>query len=182
MILRDDLAARRHMLQGIGHEEPSSKPEPYQYVEHRAEQPRKRRALVGSGSGSEPKRRHNGRLVGSPCLTLALRRFGPMYACGHIDSFMTRRCRSLPEVVLWLGIYLTSAFAWIPAYQFGETAGGPNPLAIVGRPISPVLLGTVTSLCAYSQSYCASRATGNAGWFAILYFDVVVSVASAACL
>jgi hypothetical protein len=39
------------MLHGIGHEETSSKPEPYQHVEHRAEQPRKRRALVGSGSG-----------------------------------------------------------------------------------------------------------------------------------
>ena len=41
MILYDDLTARQHVLQDIGHEETSSKPEPYQYVEHRAEQPRK---------------------------------------------------------------------------------------------------------------------------------------------
>jgi hypothetical protein len=41
MILYDDLTARQHMLHGIGHEKPSSKPEPYQHVEHRAEQPRK---------------------------------------------------------------------------------------------------------------------------------------------
>jgi len=145
------------MLQDIGHEETFSKPEPYQHVEHRAEQLRER----CSGSGPEPNGRHNRRRVRRPCLTLALGRYGPLYACGHIDSFMTRRCRSLPEVVLWLGIYLTSAFAWIPAYQFGETAGGPNPLAIVGRPISPVLFGTVTGLYAYSQSCCASRATGK---------------------
>ena len=44
MILHDDLTARQHMLQGIGHEETFSKPQPYQHVEHRAEQPRKRRA------------------------------------------------------------------------------------------------------------------------------------------
>src|SRR5215469_2947763 len=100
MILNDDLTARRHMLQNIGHEEPSSQPESYQHVEHRAKQPRKRRALVGSGSGPEPKGRHNGRLVGSRCLTLALRRYGPMYACGHIDSFYDAQVRSLHS---WCG-------------------------------------------------------------------------------
>ena len=85
MILRDDLIARHHMLQGVGHEKPSSQPESYQHVEHRAKQPRKRRALVGSRSGPEPKRRHNRRLVGSPCLILALRRNGPVYAwCSHV--------------------------------------------------------------------------------------------------
>ena len=107
MILHDDLTARRHMLQGIGHEETSSQPEPYQHVEHRAEQPRKRRALVGGGSSPEPKRRHNRRLVGSDCPTLALRRYGPVYGCGHIDSFTTRRCRGLHSGA---GAYVTSAF------------------------------------------------------------------------
>ena len=105
MILHDDLIARRHMLQGIGHEETSSQPEPYQHVEHRAKQPRKRRALVGSGSDPESKGRRYRR--GSPRLTLALRRYAPVYACGHIDSFMTRRCRSLHSGA---GAYVTSAF------------------------------------------------------------------------
>ncbi len=107
MILHDDLTARHHMLQGIGHEEPSSKPEPYQHVEQWAEQPCKRRALVGSGSSPEPKGCHNRRLVGSRCLTLALRRYGPVYACGHIDSFMTLRYHS-PTV--GAATYVTSAF------------------------------------------------------------------------
>ena len=44
MILHNDLTARQHVLQGIGDEEPFSEPEPYQHVEHWAEQPRKRRA------------------------------------------------------------------------------------------------------------------------------------------
>lgn len=30
------------------------------------------------------------------------------------------------------------------------------------------------------RSYCAAGATGNAGWVGILYFDVMVSAASAA--
>ena len=42
MILYDDLTARQHMLQDIGHEETFSKPESYQHVEHRAEQLRER--------------------------------------------------------------------------------------------------------------------------------------------
>ena len=42
MILRDELTARQHMLQDIGHEETFSKPESYQHVEHRAEQLRER--------------------------------------------------------------------------------------------------------------------------------------------
>src|SRR5215469_5205725 len=106
MILDDELTARHHMLQGIGHEEPSSKPEPYQHVQHRAEQPRKRRALVCSGSCPEPKGRHN--LVGSPCLTLALRRYGPMYACGHIDSFYDAAGAQPTQMVP--ATYVTSAF------------------------------------------------------------------------
>src|SRR5215469_1379686 len=108
MILHNDLTARQHVLQDIGHEKPFSEPEPYQYVEHRAEQPRKRRALVGSGSGPEPKGRHNGRLVGSPCLTLALRRYGPMYACGHIDSFYDAAGAQPTQLVP--ATYVTSAF------------------------------------------------------------------------
>jgi hypothetical protein len=42
MILHDTLTARQHVLQDISHEETFSKPEPYQHVEDRAEQPRKR--------------------------------------------------------------------------------------------------------------------------------------------
>ena len=67
MILHNDLTARQHVLEDIGHEKRFSEPEPYQHVEHRAEQPRKRRALVGSGSGPEPKGRYNRRPVGNRC-------------------------------------------------------------------------------------------------------------------
>jgi hypothetical protein len=103
MILRDELTARQHMLQDIGHEETFGKPESYQHVQHRAEQLRERCTEVGSGSGPEPEGRQYRRRVRRPCLTLALRRYGPLYACGHMDSLMTRWRRSLPEVGLGIG-------------------------------------------------------------------------------
>jgi hypothetical protein len=86
MILPDELTARRHTLQDIGHEETFSKPESYQQVERWAEQLRERCTSVGNGSGPEPKGRHNRRRVRRPRLTPPLRRYGPLYACGHTDS------------------------------------------------------------------------------------------------
>jgi hypothetical protein len=60
------------MLTNVGHEKTRGKPEPYQQVEHRAEQPRERCEQVGSGSGPEPKRRQHWHLVPRPCLARAL--------------------------------------------------------------------------------------------------------------
>src|SRR5262245_37578287 len=72
MIQYDGLTARKHMLTDVGHEKTRGKPEPYQHVEHRAEQPRERCEQVGSGSGPEPKRRQHWHLVPRPCLARAL--------------------------------------------------------------------------------------------------------------
>src|SRR6478672_6593606 len=72
MIPHHGLTARKHMLTNVGHEKTRGKPEPYQQVEHRAEQPRERCEQVGSGSGPEPKRRQHWHLVPRPCLACAL--------------------------------------------------------------------------------------------------------------
>src|SRR5262249_8233005 len=72
MIQHDGLTARKHMLTDVGYEKTRGKPEPYQHVEHRAEQPRERCEQVGSGSGPEPKRRQHWHLVPRPCLARAL--------------------------------------------------------------------------------------------------------------
>src|SRR6266481_3363675 len=71
MIPHDGLIAK-HMLHDIGHEKTFGKPEPYEYVEHRAEQSRERRGQVGNGSGPEPERRQDRDLVPRLCLTRAL--------------------------------------------------------------------------------------------------------------
>ena len=70
MIPHDGLIAK-HMLHDIGHEKTFGKPEPYEYVEHRAEQSRERRGQVGNGSGPEPERRQDRDLVPRLCLTRA---------------------------------------------------------------------------------------------------------------
>ena len=73
MIPYDGLIAK-HMLHDIGHEKIFGKPEPYQHVEHWAEQSRKRCEQVGNGSGPEPERRQDRHLVPRLCLTRALSR------------------------------------------------------------------------------------------------------------
>src|SRR6266446_8766960 len=70
MIPHDGLIGK-HMLHDIGHEKTFGKPEPYEYVEHRAEQSRERRGQVGNGSGPEPERRQDRDLVPRLCLTRA---------------------------------------------------------------------------------------------------------------
>jgi hypothetical protein len=107
------------------------------------------------------RQRQRRRRVRRPCLTLALRRYGPLYAVWSYRFFYDAQVPQPPRSRAVLGIYLTSAFvdSCVPVFAAlagvvhapRETARGPNPSAIVGRPISPVLLGTVTSLCAYSQ-------------------------------
>jgi hypothetical protein len=71
------------MLTDVGHEKTSRKPEPYQHVEHRAEQSCERCEQVGNGSGPEPERCQDRRLVPRPCLTRALshdhRRSEPLF-------------------------------------------------------------------------------------------------------
>jgi hypothetical protein len=73
MIPHDGLIAK-HMLHDIGHEKTFGKPEPYEYVEHRAQQSRERRGQVGNGSGPEPERRQDRDLVPRLCLTRAFSR------------------------------------------------------------------------------------------------------------
>lgn len=60
------------MLSDVGHEKTCGKPEPYQHVEHWAEQSCERCEQVGNGSGPEPERRQDRHLVPRPCLTRAL--------------------------------------------------------------------------------------------------------------
>jgi hypothetical protein len=71
MIRHDGLIAR-HMLHDVGHEKTFGKPEPYQHVEHRAEQSRGRCEHAGNSSGPEPERRQHRHLVPRPCLIRAL--------------------------------------------------------------------------------------------------------------
>src|SRR3974390_2234945 len=71
MIAHGGLIAK-HMLHDVGHEKTFGKPEPYQHVEHWAEQSRERCEQVGNGSGPEPERRQDWHLVPRPCLTRAL--------------------------------------------------------------------------------------------------------------
>src|ERR1700747_1257418 len=93
MIPHDGLTVRKHMLTDVGHEKTCGKPEPYQHVEHRAEQPRERCEQVGSGSGPEPKRRQHWHLVPRPCLARAL---------SH-DHGVASPCSSATErPVVWL--------------------------------------------------------------------------------
>ena len=68
MIAQGGLIAK-HMLHDVGHEKTFGKPEPYQHVEHRAEQSREGCEQV---AGPEPERYQDRRLVPRPCLTRAL--------------------------------------------------------------------------------------------------------------
>ena len=61
----------KHMLHDVGHEKTFGKPEPYQHIEHRAEQSRERCEQVGNGSGPEPERHQDWHLVPGPYLTRA---------------------------------------------------------------------------------------------------------------
>ena|SRR5215475_12653218 len=72
MIPHDGLTVRKHVLTDVGHEKTCGKPEPYQHVEHRAEQSCERCEQVGNGSGPEPERCQDRRLVPRPSLTRAL--------------------------------------------------------------------------------------------------------------
>ncbi len=83
MIPHDGLTVRKHMLTDVGHEKTCGKPEPYQHVEHRAEQSCERCEQVGNGSGPEPERCQDRRLVPRPSLTRTLshdhRRSEPLF-------------------------------------------------------------------------------------------------------
>jgi hypothetical protein len=96
MIPHDGLIAK-HMLHDIGHEKTFGKPEPYEYVEHRAEQSRERRGQVGNGSGPEPERRQDRDLVPGLCLTRA---FSHDHGCSEplflSDQKPGRICRWAP--------------------------------------------------------------------------------------
>src|SRR6516225_266377 len=70
MIAHGGLIAK-HVLHDVGHEKTFGKPEPYQHVEHWAEQSRERCEQVGNGSGPEPERHKDRRLVPGPYLTRA---------------------------------------------------------------------------------------------------------------
>ena len=72
MIPHDGLTVSKHVLTDVGHEKTCGKPEPYEYVEHRAEQSCERCEQVGNRSGPEPERCQDRGLVRRPSLTRAL--------------------------------------------------------------------------------------------------------------